>query len=214
MKNFVLIIFSFVLLVPVNYAQKKVLPIDLQIGYGLPRKPFLDFGVYLGQSQRHRIGIGADYRIPINQNQKFYATNKPFNPLNFINMGAYDGPGAFIHYEKLFASNFLTLGAKLSYARLISNIYWKGSDLCDQCLQANMGTASFTAGIPIDRRGIFNIFGDVGYTFIQGKRTKGQITSIGYIGSTRESYYTSGLHAQLSLRVKVVGFNTGVAQNR
>lgn len=74
----ILYIFSFALS---SSAQKKVVPVDLQIGYGLPRKPFIDLGVYLGQTQRHRIGIGANYRIPLNLFKDFNISKNSFSPL-------------------------------------------------------------------------------------------------------------------------------------
>lgn len=215
MKNFVLIIFSFVLLVPVNYAQKKVLPIDLQIGYGLPRKPFVDFGVYLGQSQRHRIGIGANYRIPINLFEDFNISSKSFSPLLFFHLGVYDGPGAFIHYEKLLGNNNITLGAKAEFAKVQSKSYWKGSNQCLHCVDAHIYNATFTVGIPVDRRGIFNIHSDAGITLMHGLSTRrSQSEPWGPVSYKHRYFFMGGLYLQVSLRVKVVGFNTGVAQNR
>lgn len=215
MKNFVLIIFSFVLLVPVNYAQKKVLPIDLQIGYGLPRKPFVDFGVYLGQSQRHRIGIGANYRIPLNLFEDFNISKNSFSPLFFLYMGAFDGPGAFVHYEKLLGNNKITLGVKAEFAQVQSKSYWKGSNQCLECIKAQMYNATFTAGLPVDRRGIFNIHGDAGISLMYGLQTRRvQSEPWGPVSYNSKYFFIGGLYVQVALRVKIAGFNSGVAQNR
>lgn len=199
-----------------TYGQDRaILPLDLQIGFGLPRKPFIDLGVYLGPTQRHRIGIGADYRIPIKLFEDFKISNNSFSPLFFFHMGAYDGPGTFIHYEKLLGNNKITLGAKVEFAQVQSKSYWKGTSQYDHCIKAQMYNATFTVGLPIDRRGIFNIHGDSGISLMYGLSTKRyQTAPWGPISYKSQFFLMGGLYVQISLRVKIVGFNAGVAQNR
>lgn len=208
----ILYIFSFALS---SSAQKKVAPVDLQIGYGLPRKPFLDFGVYLGKSQRHRIGIGADYRIPLHLFEDFNISKNSFSPLFFLYMGAFDGPGAFVHYEKLLGNNKITLGVKAEFAQVQSKSYWKGSNQCLECIMAQMYNATFTAGLPVDRRGIFNIHGDAGISLMYGLQTRRvQSEPWGAVSYNSKYFFIGGLYVQVALRVKIAGFNSGVAQNR
>ena len=196
-------------------AQKKVAPVDLQIGYGLPRKPFLDFGVYLGQTQRHRIGIGANYRIPLHLFEDFNISKNSFSPLFFLYMGAFDGPGAFIHYEKLLGNNKIILGVKAEFAQVQSKSYWKGSNQCLECIKAQMYNATFTAGLPVDRRGIFNIHGDAGISLMYGLQTRRvQSEPWGPVSYNSQYFFIGGLYVQVALRVKIAGFNSGVAQNR
>lgn len=208
----ILYIFSFTLS---SSAQKKVAPVDLQIGYGLPRKPFIDLGVYLGQTQRHRIGIGANYRIPLHLFEDFNISKNSFSPLFFLYMGAFDGPGAFIHYEKLLGNNKIILGVKAEFAQVQSKSYWKGSNQCLQCIKAQMYNATFTAGLPVDRRGIFNIHGDAGISLMYGLKTRRlQSEPWGPVSYSSQYFFIGGLYVQVALRVKIAGFNSGVAQNR
>lgn len=198
-----------------TYGQIKVLPIDLQIGYGFIRKPFLELGIYLDKAQRHRIGLGASYRIPINFKGNFSPSDKSFHPLFFMSTPAYDGPGASLQYSKLLNNNLIQLIAKMEYAYLNSSSYWKNTNMCSDCRKANMYNASFGIGVPVDRRGIFSVVGELGYAYMHGfstKRVQDDLSSP--LTYERSKFYNHGLWLQLSLQVKIIGFNSGVAQNR